>query len=1112
MIHLAGRGWAWLPGVLVAILGTTAYGQDAPIELLQAGLPRGGWSFGNGPEFPGAKGELELDPGIPDPHKPALRFSGDFTGGGAYIQATIDLPPKPARELSFWVKAPGSERLTLRLVDGSDQCHQIGLRLKKTDDWQEVRFPFKEFFARMGEGTSIDTVAQYEKWGGANDSRWHDPGKLVAVLAGAHNFPGTKKGAIWLSQIRLGLDRPTVRVEKTVRLDDLLGEGELDWTLSLGEEFPGAKGTLDLAKDEPEKGSRALHLRADFSGGGAYIAALRSLRDLGGADLRALRFRMRSGTVHAFSIRLVDATGQCHQKKALPFTADGAWHEVTLVPRDLAGGEHWGGANDGKWHGPATDVALLLMPAGNPEGKTSEALLAGLVADVTLEARARAEAYREGFEGAEALPKGWTAQGSVAVTRGTAWKGSSSLLLERSLDRVREETGATGAVFPASAGVWTIQGAAKSDLKSPDNSYNGTITLEALDPAGKVQERFEIRTAFGGGDWQPFEKSVELPDRTAGARFRIELRKTTGSLWVDELSAARVASDEKRVDRIILWADRLGNLFFPEDHRTMHVQVESVKPLREGERAVRYAIHDYWGAEQAPAARKDLVRAGRSNGRFVYTADLELDPVPLEVGRYYEMHVEVLSEGRPATETSGLAVLPTAPSKSLKPEDVPFTIRNWDSRIPDYFLLADRLGIRQLGLWAGWEASAPYKPYLPGVDAVRKLGAGWVGGLEPAGWVESDGFRRITEDGLRAGMKNWVKEMGADGRIMVCLGNEPHGARAKVKENVRAYRALYEAAKEVDPRILVVGTSVEPNRDYFEEGYYRYLDAYDFHIYESYTDVRKTIREYKALMKEFGAVKPILSTELGLNSQGQTRHAVACELVKKTVSLFAEGGMSASWFTIQYPDPEGKARGQSGDAHCVFDCKFNRFNPRLDAVALYTMVSAVGGKKYAQEKRYPGGIEAHLFRDTEGRSFEVLWKEGPRQDVSIPLPGVGEVDVVRIDGSRVTLVPKSGAVTLGITSEPLLLFYRDPVGKLADQLGDPGMAVAAGPEGGVFTVRAPAVRLLPPPGWTSSVHPLGGGLLECRVTPPSGTLAREGRVLVEAPDRSGELVVLVKTQ
>jgi len=56
-------------------------------------------------------------------------------------------------------------------------------------------------------------------------------------------------------------------------------------------------------------------------------------------------------------VRLSDATGQCHQKAfQLEPTTD--WQKFVLHPEDILGGEHWVGANDGKWHGPATDLGI----------------------------------------------------------------------------------------------------------------------------------------------------------------------------------------------------------------------------------------------------------------------------------------------------------------------------------------------------------------------------------------------------------------------------------------------------------------------------------------------------------------------------------------------------------------------------------------------------------------------------------------------------------------------------------------------------------------------------------------------------------------------------------
>lgn len=95
-------------------------------------------------------------------------------------------------------------------------------------------------------------------------------------------------------------------------------------------------------------------------------------------------------------------------------------------------------------------------------------------------------------------------------------------------------------------------------------------------------------------------------------------------------------------------------------------------------------------------------------------------------------------------------------------------------------------------------------------------------------------------------------------------------------------------------------------------------------------------------------------------------------MVKKIVSFFAAGGETVSWFTIQYPAPDGKARGQSGDSHCMFDCKYNLYNPRLDAITHYHLVNAIGIKKFVSEKQYDSGAKSYLFRGKENRCLQVL--------------------------------------------------------------------------------------------------------------------------------------------
>ncbi|MDG3005067.1 glycoside hydrolase family 16 protein [Paludisphaera mucosa] len=131
------------------------------------------------------------------------------------------------------------------------------------------------------------------------------------------------------------------------------------WKFVGGEEFPGAKGALERDATAARAGKESLRLDGDFRGGGAYVGSWKDLDGLDLPDVDQFRVWVRVRDLNGLGVRLVDATGQCHQGRAtIPDGAEGGWRELVLNVADLVGGEHWGGANDGKWHGPAKGLGL----------------------------------------------------------------------------------------------------------------------------------------------------------------------------------------------------------------------------------------------------------------------------------------------------------------------------------------------------------------------------------------------------------------------------------------------------------------------------------------------------------------------------------------------------------------------------------------------------------------------------------------------------------------------------------------------------------------------------------------------------------------------------------
>lgn len=1106
--------------ILVAWTVPWAHAQEATslFDLDDAG--RYGWTPFDGAEFPGAKVRLEVDETVKHNGKPTLRLTGDFSGGGNYVAMNRDIDAD-IKTFSTWLKYGGSDHVTVRFVDSSGQCHQINIKIANTDDWQRVTLSLADFFAKRGMTDAVTNVSRYESWGGKNDSKWHPPAKHISVLVG----PGadrSKPRSLWLGDPQILSEAPvSASVTTTLPLEEVI-DGEPGWGFSNGQEFPGAKGDLGVEKDQPEPGKWALRLNGDFTGGGAYVETSKDLKPLGLTDLTAVRAKIKSNNVEAISVRLIDGTGQVHQKGGVKIVADGKFHEVVIKTADVVGGEHWGGANDGKWHGSPQLVTFIIGNRSDTTGnKKPSIVIADAVAEGTVPAKAGASAFAENFEKDQLA--GWETAGSVGLDDKEPFKGKKSLVLSKSESNLQERVAAISPAFPVTPGAWEVKVATRTDMQSMDNSYNGTVVFETLNAGGAVVSSTTLAEPWRKSAWKPVARQVNVPEGATQARFRTQINKETpGKLWVDELSATPivVAQKDDRIKRMMFTTVALGNLLLPTDSRVVTMTVLASKPLPPEQQTATVTVKDYWGAEQGPSLTVTLKRQGKQKDLFVYEGTFDLSAVPMEIGKYYEMHGAIeRKDQEPFKNYSALAILPEAPANSFKPEEIPWTSRNWDNRIPEYVMLTHRLGIRICGVWGGWEPQPPYKPHAPQLELIEKLGMGWLTG-SPAHTVEQRGkdWEKWTEKALREGARNFVKTYGHVRPMIVNLGNEPHNRGDAVKPDVNAYRILYDEFKKIDPSIIVVGTSVGTGiEDYFAHGFGQWCDAYDFHIYEDSLSVRRTLEQnYPAMFKKYGHAKPIWSTELGLNSQGLARQTVAGELFKKTANFFAGGGASMSWFGLLYPDSEGTAADSFGAAHNVFDCRYNKYNPKLDAIAYYNAVNSILNKKFVTDRVYDGATRVYLFRDQQENNLLICYRDKGRVDAFIPLPGVtGEVSVIRIDGTRGTLNPGGKGVGVTISEDPILLMYQGGPASLPEQLGESPLRLAENAptsivrsEPAPFEVRladgfsADRVALRAPPMWKATKEAVADGV-RFSLQPPEETTIREADMLVTLNDESG---------
>lgn len=1107
--------------VFVALFAPFAAAQEAA-SLFDAKTKAFGWTSSNGAEFPGAKVDLAVDESVKHSGKPTLKLTGDFTGGGNYVAMHRELE-SDVKTFSTWLKLGGTEQVTFRFVDSTDQCHQINVKVSPTEDWQRVTLALGDFFAKRGMTDTVPNIAKYESWGGKGDSKWYGPAKLVSVLIG----PGedrSKPRSLWLGDTQIMSESAVqASVIATMPLEEVV-EGEPGWNFSNGQEFPGAKGGLRVEKDQPEAGKSALVLSGDFTGGGAYVETSKDLKPLNVTDLAAIRVKIKSDNVSAISMRLIDGTGQVHQKGGLKIVADGKFHELVIKPSDIAGGEHWSGANDGKWHGSPQLVTFILGSGADTTGKKQPMIaIADAVADAIVPAKAGASAYVENFEKDKA--EGWTTEGSIAIDSAEPFKGKQSLVIAKSEANLREQVRAVSPAFPVAPGAYEIKAATKTDMQSMDNSYNGSVVFEALNASGGVISTTILAEPFRKTAWKPVAKQVTLPEGAAQGRFRAQINKETpGKFWIDELSATPivVAQKDDRIKRLMFTTAALGNLLLPTDSRVVTLTVLAAKPLPDEQRKASVVVKDYWGAEQIQPIDVALERKGKQNNLFTYEGTADLAQVPLEIGKYFEVHAWIdRKDDEPFKNYAALAILPEAPANSFKAEEIPWTSRNWDNRLEAFVRLTKRLGVRVCGVWGGWSAEPPYKGNAPQLKLIEELGMGWLTGV-PSGLIEGRGkdWEKYDEKALREGARNFVKEFGHVRPLYISLGNEPHTKGDATKIDINAYRILYDEFKKIDPTIKIVGTSVGTGtEEYFVNGFGEWCDVYDFHVYEDAMSVRKTIEErYPAMFKKYGHAKPIWSTELGLNSQGLARQSVAGELYKKTANFFAGGGENMSWFGLLYPDGEGTQHDSGGSAHNVFDCRYNKYAPKLDAVAYYNAVNLILNKKFVVDRVYEGGTRVYLFRDSQGNSLLICYKEKGRTDAFIPLPGVQDVNVIRIDGTHGLLNAGGKGVGITISDDPILLTYQGGPATLPEKLETPPLRLADNAPASIvrsdpapFEVSispgtsADRVTIKAPPMWLVTKERTANAV-RFSLQPPENTTIREADMLVGLTDESGKTI------
>ncbi|OPA75124.1 hypothetical protein BVG16_21170 [Paenibacillus selenitireducens] len=346
----------WPMNGLLLSGNTTAYAAESLQSVTIGGFESDEevWNFSLGTEFPGAKGEYVRDSSVSKSGAYAGKLHGDFSTGGKYVAIGKNFTPIDMQKLEFWVKSADASAIVLRVTDSTGQVHQQRISISSTTDWQKI------------EITKFNGGSSYLHFNGANDGVWHGPAQGIGMLLEKAGLSSNKSsGEVWIDTIS------AMAPEQDPLWEDAIGtfENAFDlWKLGLGTDFPGASSEYVRDSSDPKSGLYAGKLRGDFSAGGKYITLGKSFSPIA---IQKIAFWIKTTDASSISLRLKDATGQVHQQK-ISLSPTINWQKIEIYKFD--GGQNYlyfGGANDGKWHGPAQQIEILLEKSGLNGGKSS---------------------------------------------------------------------------------------------------------------------------------------------------------------------------------------------------------------------------------------------------------------------------------------------------------------------------------------------------------------------------------------------------------------------------------------------------------------------------------------------------------------------------------------------------------------------------------------------------------------------------------------------------------------------------------------------------------------------------------------------------------------------
>ena len=145
------------PAVSAVPAPTVTSGTSTDLKMFEAGIS---WKLAK----VGGTGDFTLGQ---DGQKPIGIFKFDYSTGGQYMLVTAATNiPDTVSAVTFNARSSIAQKITIRLMDQTDQVHQFKSAVTGSGNWEPIRIP-------LGK--------KLEHWGGANDGEIHYPIKAISL-------------------------------------------------------------------------------------------------------------------------------------------------------------------------------------------------------------------------------------------------------------------------------------------------------------------------------------------------------------------------------------------------------------------------------------------------------------------------------------------------------------------------------------------------------------------------------------------------------------------------------------------------------------------------------------------------------------------------------------------------------------------------------------------------------------------------------------------------------------------------------------------------------------------------------------------------------------------